>query len=152
MEPVPRADALAWLRSQYPAESQETLQAAYYRSGGYLGQARTLLQGDLQLPQTVQFSQVYAAGDAYGLTLLLCSMEKLPRDKLLAVLTQWKQLLADALQVRAGLPGSPEAANLGRRRTAAALAAAANTLQTAMDDCNANIGAGHICGWLAVTL
>jgi pyruvate kinase len=85
-------------------------------------------------------------------TQLLASMEKLSRDKLLEVLSQWKQLLADALLVRAGIPGSPEAANLGNRRTAAVLAAAATSIQQAMEHCAANIGTGHICGWLAVTL
>ena len=79
-------------------------------------------------------------------------MEKLPRDKLLDVLTQWKQLLADALLVRAGIPGDPDAAMLANRRTAAALAASAEIVQQAMDHCSANVGAGHICGWLAVSL
>lgn len=152
MEPVPRQEAMTWLRAQNPQEAEETLLAAYSRSGGYLGQAQTLLQGTLHLPQTAEFSRVYAAGDAYGLTLLLCSMEKLPRDKLLAILAQWKQLLTDALQVRAGIPGSQEATTLGHRRTAAVLAAAAKTIQTAMDSCNANLGTGHICGWLAGSL
>lgn len=152
MEPVPRQTALAWLREQHPQEAEETLLAAFSRSGGYLGQAQTLLLGAMHLPQTEEFSRVYAAGDSYGLTLLLSSMEKLPRDRLLAVLTQCKQLLTDALQVRAGIPGSREAAALGHRRTAADLAAAAHTIQSAMDFCNANIGTGHICGWLAASL
>lgn len=152
LEPVPKEDALTWLQAQFPQEAQTSLQAAYMRSGGYLGQAAALLQGDLQLPQTIQFAQSYAAGDRFALTQLLCSMEKLPRDKLLEILTQWKQLLTDALLVRAGIPGGPEAAALGQRRTAAALTAAANTVQQAMEHCAANIGAGHICGWLAVAL
>lgn len=152
LEPVPREEALAWLHQQQPQTAQDALQAAYFRSGGYLGQAAALLQGDLHLPQTLQFAQCYAAADTYGLIQLLCSMEKLPRDKILEVLTQWKQLLADALLVRAGLPGGPEAARLAHSRTAPDLAAAADTVQRAMDHCAANVGAGHICGWLAVSL
>ena len=152
LEPVPQQQALAWLREHHPQEAAESLQAAYARSGGYLGQASALLQGELHLPQTVQFAQSYAANDRYALTQLLCSMEKLPREKLLEVLTQWKQLLADALLFRAGIPGGPEASGLGRQRTAADLAAAAHTVQTAMDYCAANIGTGHICGWLTVSL
>ena len=35
---------------------------------------------------------------------------------------------------------------------AAVLAAAAASIQQAMEHCAANIGTGHICGWLAVTL
>jgi len=152
LEPVPQQEALRWLADQDPQASSDTLQAVYLRSGGYLGQAQALLQGELQLPQTIQFAQAFAAGDRYAMTQLLCSMEKLPRDKLLDVLAQWKQLLTDALLVRAGIPGSPEASNLGNRRTAAVLAEAATAVQHAMEHCSANIGTGHICGWLAVTL
>ena len=152
LEPVGEREALPWLQARLPEKDARSLRAAWARSGGYLGQALALLQGELQLPQTVQFAQAYAAGDRYGLTLLLCSMEKLPRDKLLEVLTQWKQLLADALLVRAGIPGGPEAESLGQRRTAPALSAAADLIQQAMDHCAANVGAGHICGWLAANL
>lgn len=152
MEPVPQAEALPWLRGKFPQQTHDSLQAAYLRSGGYLGQAEALLQGTMQLPQTIQFAQSFSARDRYGLTLLLCSMEKQPRDKLLEIFLQWKQLLTDALLVRSGFPGGPEAALLGRSRSAADLAAAANTVQTAMDHCAANVGAGHICGWLSVTL
>lgn len=152
MEPVPRQEALTWLRQKFPAEPQESLLAAYVRSGGYLGQAEALMQGSMHLPQTVTFAQCIANRDHFGLTLLLCSMEKQPRDKLLEIFLQWKQLLTDALLVRSGLPGGPEAAQLGRSRTAADLAAAADAIQTAMDHCAANVGAGHICGWLSVTL
>ena len=152
LEPVPRQAALAWLQEQFPQQPQESLQAAYVRSGGYLGQAAALLQGNLQLPQTTQFVQAFAQTDRFSMTQLLCSMEKLPRDKLLDILIQWKQLLTNALLVRAGIPGDPDAAALATRRTAAALAAAAEIIQQAMDHCNANVGTGHICGWLAVSL
>ena len=152
LEPVPRAEALHWLQEQNPQTPQETLQAAYIRSGGFLGQAQALLQGELQLPQTTQFAQAFAASDRYAITQLLASMEKLPRDKFLEILIQWKQLLADAMLVRAGMPGSPEATELANRRTAIVLVAATTNIQKAMEHCAANIGTGHICGWLAVTL
>ena len=45
LEPVSRQEALSWLRGQYPQQSPESLQAAFLRSGGYLGQAAALLQG-----------------------------------------------------------------------------------------------------------
>ena len=41
---------------------------------------------------------------------------------------------------------------MGRSRTGVDLTAAAGTLQRAMDACDANIGTGHICGWLAAVL
>ena len=152
LEPVSRQEALPWLRERHPQQSQESLQAAYLRSGGYLGQATALLQSSLQLPQTTQFAQTFAAADRYGLTQLLCSMEKLPRETLLDILIQWKQLLTDALLARAGIPSDSHAAALAQQRTASALASAAQIVQQAMDHCNANVGAGHICGWLTVAL
>lgn len=152
LEPIPRDQALSWLASQCPKEDPAALEAAYVRAGGYLGQAKTLLEGELILPQTAQFAAAFAAGDRFALTQLLCAMEKLPRDKLLEVFDQWKQLLTNALTVRAGLPGNAMAASLGQGRTARSLAAAANTVQKAMEACDANVGGGHICGWLAASL
>ena len=81
-----------------------------------------------------------------------CMAPRTPREKLLEIFLQWKQLLADALLVRAGFPGGPEATALARQRTAAQLAEAAGAVQTAMDHCAANVGAGHICGWLTAAL
>ena len=152
MEPVPQTEALTWLQGKFSLEPRESLLAACVRSGGYLGQAEALLQGSIQLPQTAQFARCFAERDRYGMTLLLCSLEKQPRDQLLDIFLQWKQLLTDALLVRSGIPGSPDATRLGSTRTAVDLADAAKTVQTAMDRCTANVGAGHICGWLAATL
>lgn len=152
LEPAPKNEALPWLQAQYPEKDRATLEAAYVRSGGYLGQAKNLLEGELLLPQTEQFAATFAAGDRFALLPLLSGMEKLPRDKLLEVFDQWKQLLTDALTVRAGLPGSVLARSLGQSRTARSLAAAAKTVQKAMEACDANVGAGHICGWLAASL
>ncbi len=152
LEPVPRAAAMTWLAAQCPGKSQDALAAAYVRSGGYLGQARDMLAGELTQPQTAQFAEAFAAHDGFSMIQLLCAMEKLPRDRLLEILLQWKQLLTDALTVRAGLPGGELAMAMGQGRTARDLAAAAETVQKAMDACNANIGTGHICGWLAAEL
>ena len=63
-----------------------------------------------------------------------------------------EELLTDAMLVRSGLPGSPEAADIGHSRTGSDLAMAVQHLQKAMDACAANIGTGHICGWLAAAL
>lgn len=152
LEPVPQPQAVRWLAQQCPGQSQETLAAAYVRSGGYLGQAKQLLEGELTLPQTVQFAGAFAGKDGFAMVQLLSSMERLPRERLLEIFLQWKQLLTEALTVRAGLPGGPQAAAMGRSRTAQSLSAAAETVQQAMDACTANVGSGHLCGWLAVML
>ena len=152
LEPVPKAEALPWLRTRFPDRTAQDLEAACFRSGGYLGQAAALLEGELYAPQTLEFARAYADKDRFALTSLLCALEKQPRDKLQPLLGQWRQLVADAMLVRAGLPGGPEATVLGRSRTGVDLTAAAGTLQRAMDACDANIGTGHICGWLAAVL
>lgn len=152
LEPVPQAEALPWLSRRFPDQPRETLQAACVRSGGYLGQAEALLQGAFYLPQTTEFAGAFAKKDTLELTKLLCGMEKLPRNKLSEILIQWRQLLADAMLVRSGLPGSPEAAAISRTRTGAELAAATQALQKAQEACTANIGTGHICGWLVTVL
>lgn len=152
LEPVPQAEALPWLQARFPRHSAEGLRGALVRCGGFLGQTDQLLRGQEQLPQTREFAQVFAQQDRCGLIMLLCGMERLPREKLLAILRQWQQLLTDALMTRAGIPGTPEAEALARSRTAAALSQAARNVQNAMEYCTANIGTGHICGWLAVSL
>ena len=79
-------------------------------------------------------------------------MEKLPRQELLALLTQWRQVIADAMLVRAGLSGGSESTAIGRSRTGTDLSFAMGVLQKAMDACTVNVGGGHICGWLATLL
>ena len=152
LEPVPQQEAIPWLAAQFPAQPQETLQAACMRSGGYLGQATELLRGTLYFPQTLEFAGAFEKKDTLALTRTLCSLEKQPRTKLQEILIQWRQLIADAMLVRTGLPGSPEASAIGRSRTGADLANAAQVLQKAQDACAANIGTGHICGWLITVL
>ena len=152
LEPVPRMQAMAWLSQACPDRSREDLEAAYLRSGGYLGQAAQLLQGNLSLPQTEEFAAVFAAGDRLGLAKLLCSMEKLSRDKLSQILRQWLQLITEALLSRNGVPGSRQAGQVGAALTAQTLMDAANAVKKALACCDANVGSGHICGWLAAVL
>ena len=71
LEPVPKAQAMAWLTQTHPDRSREDLEAVYLRSGGYLGQAAQLLQGSLTLPQTEEFAAAMAAGDRLALAKLL---------------------------------------------------------------------------------
>ena len=152
LEPVSQEEALPWLIARFPAQSRDSLLAALLRSGGYLGQTEELLRGDLYFPQTLEFADAFARKDVFALTMTLCAMEKQPRNKLQELLAQWRHLLADAMLVRAGLPGSPEATSIGRSRTGIDLAAAVQVLQQAQDACAANIGTGHICGWLITAL
>ena len=102
--------------------------------------------------QTAQFAEAFSKNDRFALALVLCSMEKMPRDQLHRCLSQWKMSLTDAIAYRSGMPCAPDAQLLGQHRTAQDLAMAAEKIQEAMEYCNANIGAGHICGTLAASL
>ncbi|MBQ9967823.1 MAG: DNA polymerase III subunit [Oscillospiraceae bacterium] len=152
MEPVPFEAAAVWLQANAGGADLQTLRAAHLRCGGFLGQTLQYLTGEDAFPLMADFVRAYADNDRYGITAVFAFMEKLPRDKLLKSLTALKRLMTEALAVRAGTVGSADAMALARRRTAPELADAAKALQTAMDRCAANIGAGHICGLLAATL
>ncbi len=142
------------LRARHPEQSPETLEAAVRRSGGFLGQAlAALAAAEPLLPQTDRFARAYAAGDPLALLELFCSMERMPRAQLAAVLEQLRQLLAAALMARRGFPVPAEAArSIAETRTAAALLSACQTLQAALDDCWANVGTANICAGLFVRL
>ena len=152
MEPVPFEAASMWLQANAPGASLQDLRAAHMRCGGFLGQTLQYLTGDDAFPMMAQFVRAYAESDRYGIASVFASMEKMPRENLHKSLASLKRLMTEALAVRAGSVGSSDAAALARRRTAPELAAAAKALQTALDRCSANIGAGHICGLLAATL
>ena len=152
LEPVPAEMALTWLSEKFPQQSKEALQAAYRRSGGYLGQAAELLQNEVYAPQTLEFAAAFAKKDAMALTKVLSAMEKQPRSKMQELLEQWRQLLTDALLVRAGAAASAEAVSIGRNRTGADLSDALRSIRKALENCAANVGTGHICGWLLVQL
>ncbi len=152
LEPVPAEMAMFWLESRFPQQTRENRMAAYRRSGGYLGQAADLLENEVYAPQTAEFAVAFAKKDAMALTLVISSMEKQPRAKVQELLEQWRQLLTDALLVRAGVAATSEAAAIGRSRTGTDISDALRSLQRALDLSAANVGTGHICGWLLVQL
>ena len=92
----------------------------------------------------------YAARNALALLELLLPMEKWKREQLIPVLEQLREYLAELLMLRSGL-GTPDDTQkkILQGRTGAELLAAANNLQTAIDDLNANVGAGAVIGWLS---
>ena len=135
-----------------PQQPQQSLLAAHRRSGGFLGQTVKLLKRETFEPQTLEFAAAFTKKDTMALAQVLGAMEKMPRVKLQELLEQWRRLVADAMLVRTGMTTSPEAAAMGSSRTGADLNGAVRSLQKALDSCAANIGTGHICGWLLVQL
>lgn len=150
LSPLNEAECLPALRREFPDRSERELTDAVRKSGGWLGQAQTLLRADDALaPQTAEFLRVYAAKDRLGLTRLLVSMEKLPREQLQTLLLAWRARLTAALTARLGA-GIPDDAV--SNRTAQELLHTAQKLEEAAALCDANVVPGILCGALQLWL
>jgi len=138
------------LRQDFPQAQEEDLAAAIMRSGGFLGQARALLQtGDKLPPQTLAFVDAFVRKDALLLTQTLTPMEKWKRDALAEILTEWMALLEEALASRGGIRAvSPLARQLSQLRTASELRHGLLTLKKAADYTRSNVSPAAVCGWL----
>ena len=152
--PLPENILHRQLTQEFPEVSEETLSAAIARSGGYLGQARQLMEEDsLVSPQTDAFAQAFAAKDALGLTMLLAPMEKWKRDQLIPELQQWEALLQNALICRSGAAAlSPMARQLGTQRSSSELLAGIRRIQKAITYAQSNVSEAAICGYLTWSL
>ena len=138
------------LRQDFPQAREEDLEAAMFRSGGFLGQARELLKsGDEIPPQTEAFVRAFANRDALLLTQTLVPMEKWKRDALTEILVSWLDILESALASRAGLRAvSAQARELAQLRTAADLHHAVQLLKKAVDYTQSNVSPAAVCGYL----
>ena len=139
------------LKKDFPQAPQEDIRAAMVRSGGFLGQARELLEtGDALPPQTEWFVRSFAARDALLLTQTLVPMEKWKRDALTEILDSWAQLLESALTCRAGGAAvSSHARNLATSRSSPELLAALEAVRKAREYALGNVSPAAVCGWLA---
>ncbi|MBQ7801405.1 MAG: hypothetical protein IJ375_03670 [Oscillospiraceae bacterium] len=138
------------LSREFPEASAEDIRAAALRGGGYLGQARKLLEeGDAVPPQTEGFVRSFVARDTYGLVQTLVPMEKWKRDQLVGILTGWQELVEGAVACKAGLPApSPLARTLSAGRTSRELMAAMECLKKAAQYAQGNVSPAAVCGWL----
>ena len=139
------------LKKDFPQAPQEDIRAAMVRSGGFLGQARELLEtGDALPPQTEGFVRSFAARDALLLTQTLVPMEKWKRDALTEILDSWAQLLESALTCRAGGAAvSSHARKLATSRSSPELLAALEAVRKAREYALGNVSPAAVCGWLA---
>ena len=141
------------LGNEFPEAADETIQAAMIRSGGYLGQARELMQGSAVSEHTRTFARCYAAKDTLGLLQLLVPMEKWKRDALIPELGQWLELVQQALVCRSGMPVPVrECADIAGSRNPREMMAACETLKKAMEYAQGNVSCAAVCGWLAWAL
>ena len=138
------------LQRRFPQAEGDTLQNAITRSGGFLGQALTLMEEGSQLPaQTTDFLAAYAAKDSYRLLQVLVPMEKLGREALIALLSQWRGLLEGALVYRAGMGATPMAKELSSSRSGQELLQAIRHLEKTIEYAQGNVSPAAICGYLS---
>jgi len=151
---LPKQILYGQLKSAFPQAAEEDLQGAVARSGGYLGQAKALLEaGDAVSPQTQSFAEAYAVRNAAGILQVLAPMEKWKRDALIPELNQWAVLLQDALVFRAGSSAvSRQARQLSAARSGRELMAALAAVQKAMQYAQGNVSPAAVCGYLVWAL
>ena len=142
------------LRMDFPKAEDEDISAAMFRSGGFLGQARQLLEnGDKLPPQTESFVKAFATKDTLLLTQTLVPMEKWKRDALAEILTSWTELLESALSSRSGIRAvSAHARQLAQQRTATELFDALKELKKALEYTQSNVSPAAVCGYLVWAL
>ena len=138
------------LSREFPKAEAADIDGAIQRSGGFLGQARALLQsGDALPPQTEGFVQSFAARDTMGLLQVLVPMEKWKRDQLIEIISSWTELLEGALAFRSGLSATSSLERtLARDRSARELMEAIGALRKAREYAQGNVSPAAVCGWL----
>ena len=142
------------LRLDFPDGSEADIRAAIFRSGGFLGQARKLLEeGDRLPPQTEQFVEAFCRKDPLLLAQVLVPMEKWKRDALAEILQSWLELLESALASRTGLEAvSSQGRHIAQQRTAGDIRSALLALKKAREYTMSNVSPAAVCGWLTWTL
>ena len=143
-----------WLAAKFPGASEEDLDAAIVRSGGYPGQALEILENGERLPPEVEaFVKSFAARDVMGLVTLLAPMEKWKRDQALPIFEAWLAVLQEGLTCRSGAAASSRMAReLASRRSSKDLLMAIKALQKAIEYTQGNVSVAAVCGWLTHAL
>ena len=151
---LPEDIACGQLRKDFPQADEATIRVAFSRSGGFLGQAKELLEEGAQLsPQTNDFLSAYAQRNSYALAQVLVPMEKWKRDQLIPLLQQWVAALEGALIFRSGISsGTPRAAEISASHSGAEIKSAIEHLQKTIEYAQGNVSPAAICGYLIWTL
>ena len=80
-------------------------------------------------------------------------MEKWKRDALAEILSQWLELLENALTSRAGLAAvSTHSRELSRQRSAGEIYEGVQALKKALAYTQSNVSPAAVCGWLTWAL
>ena len=147
---LPEAVSFERLRGEFPQAEEGDIRAAISRSGGFLGQAKEILEEGSALPQqTLDFLNAFSQRNSYALAQVLVPMEKMKRDQLIPLLQQWAVFLEGALVYRSGIAtGTPMAKELNAGRSATELRNAIGQLQKTIEYAQGNVSTGAICGYL----
>ena len=151
MQALPDKLLAGQLHYEFPDASSADIDAAVFRSGGFHGQARSILsEGSAD---TAGFAQAFGEKSALELVRLLAPMEKWKRDALIETLEGWLELLENALLSRSGIPSvSTQAKNLSQARTGADIYQGTQTLKKALEYAKSNVSPAAICGYLSWAL
>ena len=148
--PLPEDVLHRQLERDFPNADPDAIRAACSRSGGYLGQARQLLEdGGAVAPHIQSFADALSGKQPMALMQVLVPMEKWKRDALLPALNEYLELTQSALACRSGLPAvSPQARTLSLSRTPAELMNALTCLKKAIEYTQSNVSPAAVCGYL----
>ena len=147
---LPESTLRKALAERFPEADSDSISAAISRSGGYLGQAQTLLEeGAAVSPQTEGFVQAFSRRDTMELLQTLVPMERWKRDQAIPEWELWLQLLQSALSCQAGQQAaSPLARTLSSSRSPQELLKAIQILQKIIEYAQGNVSIAAICGYL----
>ena len=150
LQSLPRQVLLDTLHKKFPNADEETLSAAADRSGGWLGQALSLLEsGEGTTPQTESFVESLCKKETHILLQTLVPMEKWKRDQLLPEIERWASILQQALVCRSGMQVlSPLARRLGAQRSSQELMQAMGHIQKTLEYLQGNVSPAAVCGYL----
>lgn len=152
MESLPQDLLRSQLQSRFPQSNAEDIHGAIERSGGYLGQAIALLEEGQHTGRSQDFVKAYLTRDAFALVQLLVPMEKMKRDQAIPELTQWLQLVQNALSCRGGLPATSSLVKELSQSDPVRLMATMQDLEKALEYINANVSVAAVCGHLQWSL
>jgi len=150
MQPLPGNLLRGVLEQEYTGVSAEAISAAAERCGGFLGQAKRLLDEDGQVRQeTARLVDALCKKDALLLMQLLVPLEKSKRDALAELLQDWQMLLENALTASCGMRTVSDQA----RRLAAALDSRTlhrqyTLVRKAREYTLGNVSPAAVCGYL----
>lgn len=138
------------LLQDFPEADSRDIDAAVARSGGYLGQAKTLLEeGTAIIPQTETFVQSLVKRDPLALIQALVPMERWKRDQFLPVLEQWTGILQQALSYRSGMQVTSDLSRqIGDTRSSEDILTYIRCLQKSIEYAQGNVSVAAVCGYL----